>query len=115
MDRTLIDKLPRERRECLEQVLELQAAMTAAVEQGDWDKTRDLESRRAQELRTLYVEPGDLDAESGEALAGITRELIAADKALVNQVMAMRSKLDAELSAVRRGQKAVGAYADNRP
>jgi len=115
MKQDSLQKLPHERREPLEQVLALQAAMAEAVERGDWDETRALESRRAEQLRAVYASPQTMGPEAGEALADITRDLIRADKALVERVMEMRRSLNLELTAVRKGQKAVGAYADNGP
>lgn len=110
-DRALIQCLPVDKQRLLASVDRLQVEIAEEADRGEWTRAAELESERAPLLRQIYQGLDQLTGEQGEALARLTRRLIEDDRALVDRVAAERDRLGLELGNLRRGQRAVGAYA----
>jgi len=94
----------------LDEILELTAAVEAAIDGGDWLAAGDFNRRRQELLQALLGERGtaELDAGTREVLT----EVLARNNASVARLSEQRGDLAGSQQQLRRGVIAVRAYQD---
>jgi hypothetical protein len=93
----------------LTSILDLTEQVQAAIDGGDWQRARELESARRDAIVQLVAErPGDA------SLPGALADLYARNQRMLGDVDRERRRLLRESALVTKAQAAVAAYADAR-
>ena len=90
-------------------ILDLTEQVQAAIDSGDWQRARELESARCEAIVQLVAE-GAGDASLPSALA----DLYARNQRMLGEVDRERGRLLRESARVTAGQAAIAAYANTR-
>jgi hypothetical protein len=88
-------------------ILDLTEQVQAAIDGGDWQRARDLESARREAIVRLVAER-PADPRIGDALA----ELYARNQRMLGDVEQQRRRLLRESALLKTGRAAVAAYGD---
>lgn len=91
----------------LERALALTRALAQAAAAADWEQVARLAGARLELLHALYENP----LADPHTLVELGQEILAADRAVAEQVSAARAELAARLRALRAGRRATRAYA----
>ena len=94
------------RHRLLEDALDMSRRMAELGDAGDWDAVVEIEPQRRDLLEKAFATHSPVD----ELVAERVKAILELDKQLMQQSMAARDRIAAELGHANKGRKATNAY-----